>query len=85
MPYIKNKQQSFQAAQQAFVQAEEATSGLISTDEDFGHHLKQAEREIREAEQMIQKALRNASEHQRNELQKFEAQLEEMKGNLNQY
>ncbi len=85
MPYNKNKQQAFQAAQQAYVQAEQVTSNLQPHDEDFGHHLKQAEREVREAGLMIQKALVNASEHQRNELEKYESQLETLKDNLNQY
>ncbi len=85
MPYIKNKQQAFQAAQQAFIQAENLTNNLQSTDEDFGHHLKQAQQEINEAKQMLQKALRNATDQQRNELQKFDSQLEVMQSNLNQY
>ncbi|OIJ18998.1 hypothetical protein BKP45_14845 [Anaerobacillus alkalidiazotrophicus] len=82
MPYIKNKQQAFQAAQQAFVQAQQATNNLIPNDEDFGHHFKQAEQEVMEAEQVIDKALRNASEHQRHELEKFQNELAEIKGNL---
>lgn len=82
MPYIKNKQQAFQAAQQAFVQAEQAFEDLQPTDEDYGHHLKKTYQEIIEAQQVINKAHRNASEHQRIELQKFEEQLAEIKGNL---
>ena len=84
MPYIKNKQQAFQAAQQQFVQAKQAIFDLEVSDEDFGHHYKKAEQEIREAEQVIQKAYRAASEHQRLELQKFEQELAELKGQIQQ-
>ncbi|OIJ12739.1 hypothetical protein BKP35_09150 [Anaerobacillus arseniciselenatis] len=85
MPYIKNKQQAFQAAQQQFVQAEQAMNDLQPNDEDFGHHLKKAQQEITEAEQVIDKALRNASEHQRRELQKYQEEIAELKEHLTQF
>ncbi|MCD8501089.1 MAG: hypothetical protein LRY71_04670 [Bacillaceae bacterium] len=85
MPYHKNKQQSFQAAQQAFVQAQQAASDLQPYDEDFGHHYKLAQKEVNEAEQVIHKALFNASEHQRNELEKFSQELNSIKSQLDQY
>ncbi|OLO40361.1 hypothetical protein BTR23_07690 [Alkalihalophilus pseudofirmus] len=79
MPYHKDKQQSFQAAEQAFVQAQEATSDIDATRADYGWHVKKAKKEIEEAFTQVNKALTNASEHQKEQLHKYEQDLEELR------
>ncbi|MBM7094303.1 MULTISPECIES: DUF1216 domain-containing protein [Alteribacter] len=75
MPYHKNKQQAFQAAQQAFVQLQGAMNDLAPDDADYGHHHKAAEQELNEAMQVIQKAHVNASEHQKQQLRIYEEEV----------
>lgn len=85
MPYNKDKQQAYQAAEQQYIQAEEAARAIERNDEDFGHQLKRAKQEIQEAEQVIKKAYINASERQREELNDYKDELEELKGSLQQF
>ncbi|MDE5412840.1 DUF2524 family protein [Alkalihalobacterium chitinilyticum] len=82
MPYHKDKQQSFQAAEQAFVQAQEATASIDTTRADYGHNVKRAKQEIEEAFTQINKALTNASEHQREQLSKYEQDLEQLRSQV---
>ncbi|UOE92658.1 DUF2524 family protein [Alkalihalobacillus sp. LMS39] len=84
MPYHKDKQQAFQAAQQAVVQAEEATSVIHDSPNDVGHHTKMALQEIEEAEQQVLKALTVASEHQKEQLHEYQQQLEQLKNKAQQ-
>ncbi|WP_026689784.1 hypothetical protein [Alteribacter aurantiacus] len=82
MPYDKNKQQAFQAAQQAFVQLQDAMNDLHSGDVDYGHHHKRAEQELNEAIQVIQKAHITASEHQKQQLKQYETELKQFEQQL---
>ncbi len=82
MPYHKNKRQSFEAAQQAFVQLQEAMEDLHPEDADYGHHYKIAAQELDEAAQVIEKAHLNASEHQRKQLYQYTDELEKYKQQL---
>ncbi|MBU8907419.1 hypothetical protein [Desertibacillus haloalkaliphilus] len=83
-PYQKDKQQAFQAAQQAFVRAQESTNTIEEYSSEFGHQLKDAEKSIDQAEQMILNALEVASEHQRHELKSFQNELFLLKDQLEQ-
>ncbi|KGA98889.1 hypothetical protein AJ85_20540 [Alkalihalobacillus alcalophilus ATCC 27647 = CGMCC 1.3604] len=76
MPYQKDKQQAFHAAQQAFLQAEEAVGHIEVHAPEYGRNLKRAHKEIEEATQQIDKALGVASEHQKRQLEQFQEQLE---------
>ncbi len=40
MPYHKDKQQAFQAAQQGVTQAENAFNNIVKNDPNYGHDLK---------------------------------------------
>ncbi|MFA9559690.1 hypothetical protein ACERII_20480 [Evansella sp. AB-rgal1] len=71
MPYHKNKRQAFEAAQQAYVQLQEAFENLHEDDAEYGHQYKIAEQELDEAIQVIQKAQVTASEHQRKQLDQY--------------
>ncbi|UCZ51599.1 hypothetical protein LGQ02_12035 [Bacillus shivajii] len=82
MPYHKNKRQAFEAAQQAFVQLQEAMEDLHPEEAEYGHHYKVAVQELDEATQVIQKAHLNASEHQRRQLEQYTAELERYKQDL---
>ncbi|MBB5174458.1 hypothetical protein [Texcoconibacillus texcoconensis] len=79
MPFDKNKQQAFQAAQQAFVEAQHATEDLHYEDVDYGHEHKLAQQEINEAFQVIEKAHITATEHQKEQLRAYEKELERMR------
>ncbi|MBU9721364.1 MULTISPECIES: hypothetical protein [Bacillaceae] len=82
MPYHKNKRQGFEAAQQAYVQFQEAFENLHPEDSDYGHQFKIAEQELDEAIQVIQKAHMNASEHQRKQLEMYSREIERYKQEL---
>ncbi len=62
MPYHKDKQQAFQAAQQGVVQAEHIFNNIVKNDPNYGHDLKQLHQEVQEAYEQIQNALEVASE-----------------------
>ncbi|MGB8001307.1 MAG: hypothetical protein WCF60_14605 [Anaerobacillus sp.] len=83
MPYNKDKQQSFQAAQQGYEQAVDAQKEIIVSSSGYGkdlHHLKQ---EVGEAKQQIESAMMNASEHQRAQLLQFQQDLQSIEAEMN--
>ncbi|ADU30399.1 hypothetical protein [Evansella cellulosilytica] len=82
MPYHKNKRQAFEAAQQAYVQLQEAFESMHYEDPDYGHQQKLAGQELDEAIQAIQKAHVTASEHQRKQLEKYSADVAKYKQQL---
>ncbi|MDQ0257529.1 hypothetical protein J2S74_004987 [Evansella vedderi] len=82
MPYHKNKRQAFEAAQQAYVQLQEAMENLHPEDAEYGHQHKIAEQELNEAVQIIQKAHVTASEHQRKQLDMYSKDIEKYKHDL---
>lgn len=84
MPYHKDKQQAYQAAEQAFVQAQEAKAEIDSSRSDYAWHVNKAKEELEEAEIQIMKALTTASDTQHEQLTKYQEQLEQMKSELEQ-
>jgi hypothetical protein len=75
MPYHKDKQQAFQAAQQGYEQARVADREVIEDSSDYGSQLKHLQQEVNEAMQQIDNALETASEHQKKQLQQFQQDL----------
>ncbi len=82
MPYNKNKQQAFQAAQQGVDHAVDIYKDLVRNDPDYGHHLKDLKNEVNEAFQQIENALEVASESQLDQLQKFQSDLQSIVSNV---
>ncbi|PLR81563.1 hypothetical protein CVD25_14025 [Bacillus canaveralius] len=78
MPYHKDKQQAFQAAQQGMENAMELYLDIVRDSASYGHQLKHLKNEVNEAYQQIENALEVASEHQRIQLEKYQQDLEEM-------
>ncbi len=79
MPYHKDKQQAFQAAQQAVAQAHDAAKVMDVNSGEYGHHVKRLQEEIGEAEQIILKALTNCTEHQHEQLTQFQQEIDSLK------
>ncbi|RAK23502.1 hypothetical protein B0I26_101463 [Anoxybacillus vitaminiphilus] len=71
MPYHKDKQQAFQAAQQGTMEAKEWYENLVRDRADYGSQLKHLKQEVNEAFEQINNALEVASETQRVQLEKF--------------
>lgn len=82
MPYNKNKQQAFQAAQQGVDHAVDIYKDLVRNDPDYGHHLKDLKNEVNEAFQQIDNALEVASETQLTQLRQFRSDLESIVSNV---
>lgn len=82
MPYRKDKQQAFQAAEQAVAEATQAVGNTDSYPADAGAHIKRAEKEINEAEQQINKALTISSEHQHQQLEQYQQTIANLKQQL---
>lgn len=83
MPYHKNSQQAFQAAQQGTEQARDVYANIVSNDPDYGAHLKRLKNEVNEAYQQIENALEVASEHQKSQLQQFQQDLQSIMNEVN--
>lgn len=83
MPYHKNKQQAFQAAQQGVEDAQELYYEIVRDSASYGHQLQHLKEEVNEAYQQIENALEVASEHQRVQLEQFQQDLEKMVNELN--
>lgn len=84
MPYHKDKQQAFQAAQQGTSDAQHSYDNIVKNDPDYGHHLKHLRQEVQEAYEQIQNALEVASETQRPQLKKYEGDLERIIQNVDE-
>lgn len=82
MPYNKNKQQAFQAAQQGVDHALDIYKDLVKNDPDYGHHLKDLKNEVNEAFQQIDNALEVASETQLDQLRQFRNDLQSIVNNV---
>ncbi len=83
MPYHKDKQQSFQAAQQSLDDALDAYYDVIKTDANYGHELKHLQQEVNEAYEQINNALEVATETQRAQLEKFQRDLQKIIEEMN--
>jgi flagellar biosynthesis chaperone FliJ len=85
MPYHKNKQQAFQAAQQGVEDAEELYYEIVRYSASYGHQLQHLKNEVNEAYQQIEKALEVASEHQKVQLEQFQQDLQKMVSEVNNF
>ncbi|KPC99606.1 hypothetical protein LR69_02163 [Geobacillus sp. BCO2] len=65
MVYHKTKQEVFQAAQKATMEAKEWHDHLVRDQADYGHQLAHLRQEVNEAFAQIENALEVASETQR--------------------
>lgn len=84
MPYHKNKQQAFQAAQQGTEEALDAYKNLVRDRADYGSQLKHLTEEVNEAYQQINNALENASDTQRDRLEQYQRDLQRIVSEVNQ-
>ncbi|WLR43445.1 hypothetical protein LC087_04540 [Bacillus carboniphilus] len=84
MPYHKNSQQAFQAAQQGAKEARDVYEGMIVDGPDYGSQIKHLKEEVIEAYQQIQNALEVATETQRDRLEQYQRDLETMVDKINQ-
>ncbi|WLR52562.1 hypothetical protein LC040_06620 [Bacillus tianshenii] len=84
MPYNKDKQQAFQAAQQGTTQAKDAYANIVKESADYGTQLKHLQQEVNEAFEQINNALETASEHQQPQLQQFQQDLQEIVRQVNE-
>ncbi len=83
MPYHKNKQQAFQAAQQGVEHAQETYFDIVTDSASYGSQLKHLQKEVNEAYQQIENAMEVASEHQRVQLERFQNDLRSMVDEVN--
>ncbi|OCA90688.1 hypothetical protein A8F94_02080 [Bacillus sp. FJAT-27225] len=85
MPYHKNKQQAFQAAQQGYEEAQGLYMEIVRDSASYGHQLKHLKNEVNEAYQQIENALEVASEHQRAQLDQFRQDLKAIVEDVNNF
>jgi hypothetical protein len=83
MPYHKDKQQAFQAAQQGTHQAKDIYENMEVTSGDYGAHLRHLRNEVNEAFEQINNALEVASDTQKDQLQQFHQDLQQIVNEVN--
>ncbi|QQZ11263.1 hypothetical protein [Heyndrickxia vini] len=83
MPYHKNKQQAFQAAQQGMKQLDDVYSNMVQDDAAYGQQLKHLKQEVNETYQQIENAMEVASETQRQQLEKYLSDIEQIVNEVN--
>ncbi|AUI35707.1 MULTISPECIES: hypothetical protein [Geobacillus] len=84
MVYHKTKQEAFQAAQKATMEAKEWHDHLVRDQADYGHQLTHLRQEVNEAFAQIENALEVASETQRVQLEKFRSDLQAIVDEVNE-
>mgnify|MGYP007126124575 CR=1 FL=1 len=84
LPYHKNKQQAFQAAQQGTTQAMDIYENIVKDDPDYGSDLKRLKNEVLEAYEQIDNALEVASEKQKQQLKQFQQDLQGIINEINE-
>ncbi|BDG42861.1 hypothetical protein BV455_00500 [Parageobacillus caldoxylosilyticus] len=84
MAYHKTKQEAFQAAQKATMEAKEWHDHLVRDQADYGHQLSHLKQEVNEAFEQINNALEVASEKQRMQLEKFRNDLQAIVDEVNE-
>lgn len=85
MPYHKDKQQAFQAAQQGLNDAQELYQDIVRDSASYGHQLKHLKNEVNEAMQQIENALEVASDTQKARLEQFRQDLSSIITEVNQF
>jgi len=83
MPYHKDKQQAYQAAQQGFEEVQDFYHDIVQDSASYGHQLKHLKNEVNEAYQQIENALEVASETQRPQLERFMNDLQQIVEEVN--
>ncbi|MGM0750843.1 MAG: hypothetical protein ACQET6_02875 [Bacillota bacterium] len=83
MPYHKNKQQAFQAAEQSVTEIQNTINELVLDGASYGSQLAHLKNEVNEAYQQIENALEVASETQRAQLQQFKSDLSSIVDEVN--
>jgi phenylalanyl-tRNA synthetase alpha subunit len=85
MPYHKDKQQAFQAAQQGHKQTMDAYaySQLVKEEAAYGQQLKHVKEEVNETYAQIENALEVATETQRRQLEQFQQDLQSIVNEVN--
>ncbi|MBA4538572.1 hypothetical protein H1Z61_15905 [Bacillus aquiflavi] len=83
MPYYKDKQQAFQAAQQGVEEAKGFFHDIVKDSAAYGHQLKHLKNEVNEAYEQIENALEVASETQRIRLKQFQQDLQAIVNEVN--
>lgn len=83
MPYHKNKQQAYQAAQQGFEEVQDFYHEIVQDSASYGHQLKHLKNEVNEAYQQIENALEVASETQKSQLERFMGDLQQIVEEVN--
>ncbi|WP_163102202.1 hypothetical protein [Peribacillus alkalitolerans] len=83
MPYHKDKQQAFQAAQQGREEAFDVYHELVDKGATYGQQLAHLKQEVNEAYQQIENALEVASEHQRIQLEQYQRDLQSLVNEVN--
>jgi phenylalanyl-tRNA synthetase alpha subunit len=84
MAYHKTKQEAFQAAQKATMEAKEWHDHLVRDQADYGHQLSHLKQEVDEAFAQISNAMEVASEKQRMQLEKFRNDLQAIVDEVNE-
>ncbi|BDG47899.1 hypothetical protein [Parageobacillus sp. KH3-4] len=84
MAYHKTKQEAFQAAQKATMEAKEWHDHLVRDQADYGHQLSHLKQEVNEAFAQISNAMEVASEKQRMQLEKFRNDLQAIVDEVNE-
>ncbi|PFA67008.1 hypothetical protein CN378_11525 [Bacillus sp. AFS015802] len=84
MPYHKNKQQAFQAAEQSVTEVQNTINELVLDGASYGSQLAHLKNEVNEAYQQIENALEVASDTQRAQLQQFKSDLSSIVNEVNQ-
>lgn len=83
MPYHKNKQQAYQAAEQSVTEIQNTINELVLDGASFGSQLAHLKNEVNEAYQQIENALEVASDTQRAQLQQFKSDLSSIVSEVN--
>ena len=84
MPYNKNKQQAYQAAEQSVTEVQNTINELVLDGASYGSQLAHLKNEVNEAYQQIENALEVASDTQRAQLQQFKSDLSSIVNEVNQ-
>jgi hypothetical protein len=84
MPYQKNKQQAFQAAQQGTTQAMDVYNSIVHNDPDYGVQLKRLKNEVNEAFNQINNAIETATDTQLAQLNQYKEDLQSIVDEVNQ-
>ncbi|MFI8574253.1 hypothetical protein ACIGEL_00985 [Rossellomorea aquimaris] len=83
MPYHKNKQQAYQAAEQSVTEIQNTINELVLDGASYGSQLAHLKNEVNEAYQQIENALEVASETQKAQLQQFKSDLSSIVSEVN--